>query len=76
MALEGASHAQIYAAVDKLILPPLLEAHDHNLSSLADALEKNRDTLRKQPFTWGLLRRLGEVEAWLSEHGDRAQLTH
>ncbi len=35
------------ASAHKLVLPPLLEAHDHNLSSLADALEKNRDTLRK-----------------------------
>jgi hypothetical protein len=43
---SDADYQAIHAEVDKLLLPRLLEAHDHNLTNVAKRVGMSRDKLR------------------------------
>jgi two-component system NtrC family response regulator len=54
---SNADYQAIHAEVDKLLLPRLLEAHDHNLSHVAKRVGMSRDKLRARLRELGLYSR-------------------
>jgi DNA-binding NtrC family response regulator len=54
---SDADYQAIHAEVDKLLLPQLLEAHDHNLTNVAKRVGMSRDKLRARLRELGLYSR-------------------
>ncbi|WP_146657711.1 sigma 54-interacting transcriptional regulator [Enhygromyxa salina] len=54
---SNASYHEIHAEVDKLLLPRVLEAHDHNLSQVSKRVGMSRDKLRARLKELGLYSR-------------------
>jgi DNA-binding NtrC family response regulator len=57
MIADGADYNQVHAAVDKLLLARVLEAHDHNLSAVSKQIGMGRDKLRARLKELGLYSR-------------------
>lgn len=57
MIASNASYHEIHAEVDKLLLPRVLEAHDHNLSRVSKRVGMSRDKLRARLKELGLYAR-------------------
>ncbi|WP_181234002.1 sigma 54-interacting transcriptional regulator [Enhygromyxa salina] len=57
MIASTASYQEIHAEVDKLLLPRVLEAHDHNLTQVSKRVGMSRDKLRARLKELGLYSR-------------------